>query len=152
VLNVRTVNKALALVFVFVVLSSLMVLTVNPVDAQATFKPSVPEFTVKLVDTSYDVPSTTTTTTNPYTGEKTTTTIPGYRVENKSIVVTVKDQSFTSYTGTDGYTRVMRYTVQVKGHFSENGSNGMEPFPQRHNTTYLQVMQSMMLETSWILE
>jgi hypothetical protein len=123
------VNKTLALVFVFAVLSSLMVLTVRPVTAQATFKPSVPEFTVKLVDNSYDVPPTTTTTTNPYTGEKTTTITPGYRVENKSIVITVKDQSFTPYKGTDGYTRVMRYTVEVKGHFSEYWQQWDGAFP-----------------------
>jgi hypothetical protein len=42
----------------------------------AQSKPSVPEFTVKLVDNSYDVPPT--QTTDPYTGTK---TIPGYHVK-----------------------------------------------------------------------
>jgi hypothetical protein len=60
-----TKNKALALVFVFAVLSSLMVLTASPANAQATFKPSVLEFSVKLIDNSYDVPPK--YTTNPYT-------------------------------------------------------------------------------------
>ena len=35
---------------------------------------SVPEFTVQIVANTYDVPPTTTTTTDPYTGKETVTT------------------------------------------------------------------------------
>jgi len=120
VLNVRTMNKALASVFVFIVLSSLMVLTVKPVCAQAVSTPSVPQIvSVKLVNYSYDVPPSTITTTDPYTGKETTTTNPGYHVENIRIEVTIKKQSFTPYTA-NGYTYNLYYTVQVKGHFGDN--------------------------------
>lgn len=54
-------------------------------NAQTTPKPSVPEFTLKYVDNSYDVPSTTTSTTDPYTGKTITTTTPGYRIEKKPL-------------------------------------------------------------------
>ena len=50
-------------------------------------KPSVPEFTVKLVAHPYDVP--TTYSTDPYTGE--TITHAGYHMENKSIEVSIKN-------------------------------------------------------------
>ncbi|MCL1976818.1 MAG: hypothetical protein FWG55_01725 [Candidatus Bathyarchaeota archaeon] len=118
-----TVNKALALVFVFIVLASLMALTIKPADAQTVSKPSVPQFTVQLVDYSYDVPPSTTTTIDQYTGEKTTTTTPGYRVENKTIEITIKTQPFTSYTGTNGSTYYLYYTVQSKGRFGEDWQN-----------------------------
>ncbi|MDR2720317.1 MAG: hypothetical protein LBC03_05900, partial [Nitrososphaerota archaeon] len=58
-------------------LASLSVLTVAPVTAQEGFKPSVPQISsVKLVDSSYDVPPSSTTTVDQYTGKETTTTTP----------------------------------------------------------------------------
>ncbi|MDR2708053.1 MAG: hypothetical protein LBB87_04850 [Nitrososphaerota archaeon] len=118
-----TVNKTLALVFVFVVLSSLMALTIKPADAQTASKPSVPQFTVQLVDYSYDVPPSTTSTIDQYTGEKTTTTTPGYHVENKTIEITIKNQPFTPYASTNGITYYLYYTVQSKGRFGEDWQN-----------------------------
>jgi hypothetical protein len=58
----------------------------NPVNAQKSTPninapiptPSIPEFTIKYVDHSYDVPTTTTSHTTPYTGETTTVTRQGY--------------------------------------------------------------------------
>jgi hypothetical protein len=99
------------------------VFTVTPVSAQAGYKPSVPEFTVKLVDYSYDVPPSTTTTIDQYTGEKVTTTTPGYHIENKTIEITIKNQPFTPYTGTNGITYYLYYTVQSKGRFGEDWQN-----------------------------
>jgi hypothetical protein len=50
------VNKSLISPFIFfLILSSLLVLTVTPVTVQAGFKPSVPQFTVKLVDNLIEV-------------------------------------------------------------------------------------------------
>lgn len=73
-------------------------------------KPNVPEFTVKLVDRSYDVPPSTTTTIDPYTGKETVTNQPGRRVENKTIEVAIKNQPFSS--------RLM-YNIRIKGHFEQ---------------------------------
>jgi hypothetical protein len=65
--------------------------------AQSITKPSVPEFTLKYVDYSYDVPPKTTTSTDPYTNETITTTIPGSHVENKTIEVTINNNIGASY-------------------------------------------------------
>jgi len=85
-------------------------------EVQATSKPSVPQFTVELFDYSYDVP--TSTSTDSYTGV--TTTDPSYRVDNRSIAVTIKNQPFISYTNKEGYECKLYYNVQVKGHFGDD--------------------------------
>ncbi|MDR2720402.1 MAG: hypothetical protein LBC03_06340, partial [Nitrososphaerota archaeon] len=77
-------------------------------------------FTVKLVDNSYVVPPYSTTTVDQYTGKETTTTSSGYRVEQKFIEVTIKNQPFTSYTNENNKEINLYYTVQVKGHFGED--------------------------------
>ncbi|MBN1245226.1 hypothetical protein JXA31_06495 [Candidatus Bathyarchaeota archaeon] len=108
-------KRATILLFVVLTLSSL--LTVNLALA-AIPKPSVPEFTVKLVAHPYDVPPTTTTTIDQYTGKEIVTTTPGYHVENKSIEVTIKNQPFTPYTDADGNEVNIYYNVRFKGHFT----------------------------------
>jgi hypothetical protein len=114
------VNKSLALFFVFIVLSSLMMLTINPVNAQKPSPPSVPEFSVKLADYSYDVLPSSTTTIDPYTGKETTTNTIGYRVDDFRLEITIKNQPFTPYTNAEGYACNLYYTIQLKGHFEEN--------------------------------
>jgi hypothetical protein len=114
-----------------------MMFAVVPASAQAGFKPSVPQFTVKLIDDSYDVPPVTTTVMDPYTGKETITTTPGYRVEQKAIEVTIKNQPFTPYTiessdiwkyGQNGQQFNLYYEVQFKGHFSEDWQNFVNPY------------------------
>jgi hypothetical protein len=75
---------------------------------QSLAQPSVPEFTVKYVDYSYDVPPKTTPTTDPYTGETINTTIPGYQVKNKTIEATIKNNLGASY-----------YNFRYKGHYED---------------------------------
>ena len=60
-------------------------------------QPSVPEFTLQYVDYSYDIPPKTTSTTDPYTNETITTTIPGRHVENKTIEATINNNIGASY-------------------------------------------------------
>jgi len=108
-------NKFLALICGFIVLSSVIMLTVQSANAQIASKPSIPEFNVKLVDNSYYQPAT--NTTNSYTGE--TITNPGYRVEERLIEITIKNQPFTAYKGSDGYERDLYLQVQFKGHFDD---------------------------------
>jgi len=81
-------------------------------------KPSIPEFTLKYVDNSYDVPPITTTTTNPYTGEQTTTTKPGYTEKEETIEITIKNQEFTPYT-IDNQQISLFYYISRKGHYTE---------------------------------
>ena len=82
-------------------------------------KPSVPEFSVNFVAYPYDVPEKTITTVDQYTGKETVKTTPGYRVENKSIEIVVKNQPFTPYTDEDGHEINLFYDVQVKGHYGD---------------------------------
>ena len=84
-------------------------------DVSGLPKPSVPEFTVELVDRSYDVP--TTYSTDPYTGE--TRTHGGYRVENRTIDITIKNQPFTSYRNENDSLVGLYYNIRVKGHFEQ---------------------------------
>jgi hypothetical protein len=102
-------KRATLLLITVLAVSSLIV--VKSAFAQSIPKPSVPEFTVKLVAHPYDVP--TTYTTDPYTGEN--ITYPGYHVENRSIESTIKNQP--SVWG-ENYT--LYYNVRVKGYFEKN--------------------------------
>ena len=92
--------------------------------AQADLSP--PEFIVKLVAHPYDVPSTTTTTIDQYTGKEIVTTTPGYHVENKSIEITITNQPFTPYTSM-GHMINLYYNVRFKGHYGQD-SDWEEPF------------------------
>ncbi|MCL2642569.1 MAG: hypothetical protein FWD52_03530 [Candidatus Bathyarchaeota archaeon] len=114
----NSTNKFLALSLIVLTLSGFIVFSIDSVNVYAAPKPapkpSVPQFTVKLVDNSYDVPPS--TTTDPYTGV--TTTEPGYHVNQRDIEVTIKKQPFTIY-GEEGYIFRLRYYVEVKGHFGD---------------------------------
>ena len=77
----------------------------------------VPEFTVKLVDNSYDVP--TTHSIDPYTGQNITN--PGYHVENKTIEVTVKNQPFTPFYAVDSFNASFYYNIRTKGIMQKTG-------------------------------
>jgi hypothetical protein len=112
----NSVSKTLTLTLVVLLLSSLLSLSVMPVSVQAVSKPSVPQFSVKLIDNSYHVPPT--QTTNSYTGI--VTTHPGYQVNDMRIDVSIKNQRFTPYTDTFGRECNLYYRVEVKGHFEED--------------------------------
>jgi hypothetical protein len=97
------------------VISSLSLFIAKPVSAQSTPKPSIPEFTVSVTDQSYDVQTTTTTTTSPYDGHISTTTTPGYHEINGSIELSIKNQPFTPYYGSNGYPIKLYYHVRANG-------------------------------------
>jgi hypothetical protein len=104
----------LLLFTIVLVLSSLVVVGFS--FAQSIPKPSVPEFTLKYVDNSYDVPPT--YGVDQYTG-KTVMTQAGYHVENKSIVVTIANQHFSPYEDANGKTLQLYYNIRWKGHFGD---------------------------------
>ena len=99
------------------------------IENSGILKPYVPEFTVELIDLSYDVP--TTYSTDPYTGE--TITHPGHRVTNKTIELTIRNQPF-DYSAND-VTYHLFYNVRIKPHFEENW-NELYPLVERHNSSY----------------
>ena len=109
-------SKSFSLLLVAILaVSSLMA---ESASAQSTTKPSIPEFTLKLVDDSSDVPPT--TTVNPYTGK--TETSGGYHVTGYlEVHITIKNQPFTQYIDSAAYKNIgLFYKVQTKGHFSQN--------------------------------
>jgi hypothetical protein len=145
----------LVLVTVLVV-SCLIVHAVTPVSAQAGFKPSVPQISsIKLVDSSYDVSPSSTTTVDQYTGKETTTTKPGYRVNSLTIEVTIKNQLFIPYIdesakdpayGPNGKEYNLYYKVQVKGHFGENWRDFGELYVIQSNSGYTVVSSAIIGE------
>jgi hypothetical protein len=103
--------KGIALIFMFSLAVSFSV-TAESAFAQTLTKPSVPEFSVKYVDHSYDKPAT--YTTDPYTGRQVQNG--GGHVDNKTIDITIKNQQFTKKIGDV----TLYYTVQYKGHFAQD--------------------------------
>jgi hypothetical protein len=79
--------------------------------AQTVPKPSVPEFTLRYVDRSYDIAPT--STTDPYNGE--TTAVGGGHVENRTIEITIKNPPFQPQTLPDGNLTELRYEYESKG-------------------------------------
>ncbi len=111
--------KPLLVVFLMaLIVGSFTIVTIMPLGTAQQFTmptPSVPEFSLKYVDNSHDVPTTTTSTTDPYTNKTTIITNPGYHVEEFNIEVTIKNQPFPSTI--DGNTSNLYYIVQSKGHY-----------------------------------
>ncbi len=81
--------------------------------------PSVPEFTLRYVDNSYDVPPT--CGIDQYTG-KNVTTKEGYHVDKRSIEFTIKNQPFTSYNDSIGNNICVYYNFRFKGQYGEEWS------------------------------
>jgi hypothetical protein len=109
----------------------------TPTEPASIPTPSVPEFTVELLDTSYDVP--TTYSTDPYTGE--TITHEGYHVARRTIEVKIKNQPFTPFTDSDGREIKFYYNIRYKGHYEEWGSEfdviyNIGQMPTQSNSEY----------------
>ncbi len=99
---------------------------ISSVFAQSIPKPIVPEFTVALVDSSYDVP--TTYSIDPYTGENVTHA--GYRVESRTIEIRIKNKPFTPFlikNGPNTYTVQFYYNLRFKGHFDQEWREAYNP-------------------------
>lgn len=107
------------ILLLIVLLATSSILAIQPVYAQSIPKPSLPEVTVKLIDSSYDVPAT--YSTDPYNGEKILVE-PAHKVNNGTIELWIKNQH---YTYSNGSTFRVYYNVKVGGHFG----NGMELYP-----------------------
>ncbi len=123
-------GKGIAFILILTVaFSFLSLLIVKPAFAQTpiptsyptAFSPSlsIPEFTIQLADHSYDVPPTTTTSTDPYTGKQTVTTQPGYHVENKTIDFNIINQPHISTPSSNYYGIDLYYDIRFKGHFGD---------------------------------
>jgi len=97
-----------------------MVLSVSSVVGQGMAKPSIPQFSVKITDISYDMPSFATTTVDPFTGEETVTTHPKYHEDRTLTEVSIRNQPFTRYIDAYGKEYRLYYYVEFKDHSDEN--------------------------------
>jgi hypothetical protein len=113
-------NKSLTLLLVIALTGSSLIF-IQSASAQ-TNTPAVAEFTLQYVDHSYDVPPQPTSSKDPYTGEVTTSTIPGYRVENKTIDVAILNPSGATY-----------YNFRWKGHHEDQWH--YSPFNSESNSS-----------------
>jgi hypothetical protein len=114
------IGKTLALLLTLTIaVSALTLLTVKPINAQTIPKPTIPEFTVTLASNPYDVAPI--TTTDPYTGE-TVITQAGYHNENRSILISIKNQQFTAFKDSNGNRIVLSYNISSRGHYSDDWS------------------------------
>jgi hypothetical protein len=117
--------------FLVVLLSVSILWIITPSSAQTTPditpypeipKPSVPQFTVKLIDSSYDIPAF--ASINPYTGQ--TTTQPIQHIEARTIEIRIKNEAITPFEvklGTSTWTAGLQYNIRWKGHFEDNWHN-----------------------------
>jgi lipopolysaccharide export LptBFGC system permease protein LptF len=109
-----SIGKSFALILILIMAVS-SVIMVKTAFAQSIPAPSVPEFTVKFVDASYNV--TPSSSINPYTGQNVTNE--GYHVENRTIELIIKNQPFASYIS-NGQNISFYFNVREKGHYEEN--------------------------------
>ena len=111
-------SKLTTLLLIAVLALSSLVM-VGSVTAQSITKPSVPEFTVKYVDNSYDVPPT--YGVDQYTGEKVVTE-GGYHVDNRTVEFTIKNQPFNPYVDASGNNISLYYYFRYKGPYGDDWS------------------------------
>jgi hypothetical protein len=111
------INKSFSLLIVVILaVSSLSLIVVESANASIS-KPSVPEFTVKYVDRSYDTQPT--YGTDQYTG-KTVITKPSEHVDNRTVEITINNQPFTAFTDTSSGRDInLFYNVRYKGSFGQ---------------------------------
>lgn len=86
--------------------------------------PSVPIFTVELIDSSYETQPT--TTINPYTGQNNTT--PSQHIEARTIQLKIKSVDFAPFevqNDSTTYSVNLHYNIRWKGHF-ENETHWRE--------------------------
>ncbi len=115
---------------------ALIALASLPAVAQTSPKPTVPEFSLKYVEHPYDVPPT--TTVDPYTGK--TITHQGYRVENNSLEIKIRNQPYKAHLS-NGSVVHLYYNVRYKGSYgNENDWKalyvGMQNWPTQTDGEY----------------
>jgi hypothetical protein len=107
----------LATLLLITVLAVSSLIVVSSAFAQSITKPSIPEFTAEYVDYSYDIAPT--YTTDPYTNNTVIQTY-GDHVDNRTVVITIKNEPFTPFNDTNGNTINMFFNVRYKGAFGED--------------------------------
>lgn len=108
------ISKTFALILTFIIaMSCLTLLTVKSANAQTIPTPSVPQFTVMLVNHFEGMP--TTTMIDPFSGER--LVVPATHYEWHTLDIMIKNQPFTQYKVEDnGYnwTVNLQYNIRLK--------------------------------------
>jgi hypothetical protein len=94
--SMRRINQCLFFLFAIALLASSLIL-IQSASSQSSATPAVTEFTLQLADHSHSVPPQPTSSKDPYTGQVTSSTIPGYRVENITIDATITNPPGATY-------------------------------------------------------
>lgn len=114
-------QRKLAALTLLLLLVGTCIMMANVASAQSITKPSVPNFTVTYVDSSYYMEPV--YGVDQYSG-KTIQTGGGYTVQNKSFELKIKNLPFTPYTvkDADGADRqvVISYEIRYKGHYGQD--------------------------------
>ena len=127
------ISKSFAVFTILIItISSPSLLTVKPATAQSIPKPAVPQFSIQVVDHSYDVPPT--NTIDPYSGKQIIN--PGYHVNDIKVEGKIKNQPFTPYGNIDFY-----YNISYRGHFAGEwrklfGSEDVDFLKQSYGSEY----------------
>ena len=126
--------------------------------AQSIPKRSVPDFTIKYADYSYDIPPT--YGIDQYTG-KTIIIQQGSHVDNRTVEFTIKNQPFTAYNDTNGNWTTLYYLFRFKGAYGSYWSNypetghsygrftGLFPDTSASNSDYTVIMINLLALTSY---
>ena len=123
-------KKSLILFVILILVFSCLIAT-NTAFAQVISKPSVPVFTAKYADFSYNVP--TTYGIDQSTG-KNVTLQAGYHVENRTIEFNIRNQLFTTYNDSNGKLINLYYNFRAK---EQNGNEWvLHPFAQTGQGTW----------------
>ena len=118
------ISRIFATILTFgITMSCLTLLAVESSNAQTISTPSIPQFTLKLVNASYI-----TTSTNSYTGQS-----QSQLINNDSIEITIKNQPFGYINNSLDYQ--IYFNIRVKPHFSTNDNNWTEIYPLRNLTS-----------------
>ncbi len=113
----KTGKPQAILTALIIALACLTLPIIGSANAQTVNKPSVPEFTIKYVDHSYDIPPT--YGTDQYTGEKIITK-QGEHVDNRTVEITITNQPFTPFNDSSGHTVNHFFDVRYKGSYGED--------------------------------
>ncbi len=137
-------NRKIGITLTGIALIALLVVLTPTVYAASTVpKPSLPEFTVNIIDKSHDVAPT--TSVDPYTGEA--ITIPGRHVQAYDIEVSIKNQPYAYSSNNITYS--LSYNVRSKGHFEEGWNELYQApsgeyfhYPSQSNSEYTNISVS----------
>ena len=110
-------SKGFSVLLILLLTASSLIMA-KPAFAQSIPTPSIPQFAVKYANHSDDIPPITTSTTNPYTGKATTTTIPSQYIVNFTLDVTILNQPFPAIINGNASDLYLYYNVRIKGHFA----------------------------------